>query len=74
MNTNSLLLYFFHHYLEEHQLKPAQVIHNPQQVSQMMTKLNHYAMLEAAMLKIAYQPNSPETVKEHLIAMLETNR
>ena len=74
MNTNSLLLYFFHHYLEEHQLKPTQVIHDPQQISQMMDELNHYAMLEAAMLKIAYRPNNPATIKEHLIAMLENNR
>ena len=73
MNTNSLLLFFFHHYLEEHQLKPAQVIHNPQQFSQMMDELNHYAMLEAAMLKIAYRPNNPATIKEHLIAMLENH-
>lgn len=73
MNTNSLLLFFFHHYLEEHQLKPAQVIHDPQQFSQMMDELNHYAMLEAAMLKIAYRPNNPATIKEHLIAILENH-
>ena len=74
MNTNSLLLYFFYHYLEEHQLKPAQVIHDPQQFSQMIDELNRYAMLEATMLKIAYRPNNPATTREHLIAMLETNQ
>lgn len=74
MNTNSLLLYFFKNYLEQHQLKPTQVIHDPQQFSQMMDELNQYAMLEAIMLKIAYRPNNPETIKEHLIAMLENNR
>ena len=73
MNTNSLLLFFFQHYLDEHQLKRTQVIHDPQQFSQMMTELNRYAMLEAAMLKIIYRPNNPETVKEHLIDMLENN-
>lgn len=74
MNTNSLLLFFFYHYLEEHQLKPAQVIHDPQQFSQMMDELNQYAMLEATMLKIAYRSNNPKTIKEHLITMFETNR
>lgn len=73
MNTNSLLLFFFNHYLEEHQLKPDQVIHDPQQFSQMMNELNQYAMLEATMLKIAYRPNNPKTIKEHLIAMLENH-
>lgn len=69
MNTNSLLLYFFKNYLEEHQLKPTQVIHDPQQFSQMMDELNQYAMLEAALLQKDYRPNHPETIKEHLISM-----
>lgn len=69
MNTNSLLLFFFNHYLEEHQLKPTQVINDPQRFKQMMTELNRYAMLEAALLQKDYRPNYPETIKEHLISM-----
>lgn len=73
MNTNSLLLFFFNYYLEEHQLKPAQVIHDPQQFSQMMDELNQYAMLEAAMTQKVYRPNNPETIKERLITILENH-
>lgn len=71
MNTNSLLLFFFHHYLEEHQFKSAKVIHDPQQFSQMMDELNQYAMLAAVLTQTVYWPNNPATVKERLITLLE---
>lgn len=73
MNTNSLLLFFFHHYLEEHQFKPAQVIHDPQRFSQMMNELNQYAMLAAVITQTVYWPNNPEMIKEHLATLLENH-